>query len=266
VAFFRACPAPGADTLIGNGNATTSPLVTIELVDCVARGEADFLRAPDLQPIRLVWDNGLLVTTERLLSAGGGQRSPQPGQSRRIDLRHLTAVVRGGLCLTSSNRLAPHQLTTEIHCADSILKVASAVPLIEQVGVEGKEYLRRQIVWNGDRNFYEDCDVFWMVRNVDPEVSPQSMSFDAWQAHWGPEQENLPSPGGVDWQKPADADRVVHSHLPEDYALAESTEADRNPAIGAAADGRNASFQADRLPPLPALPTAEGPAGADQPD
>ena len=54
------------------------PAAAIELVDCIARGEATFLRVEDLQPVRLFWNNGLLATSERLLVAVGGARSHRP--------------------------------------------------------------------------------------------------------------------------------------------------------------------------------------------
>ena len=86
VAFFRARSAPDADAAIG-GVAAATPLATIELTDCIARGEADFLHVEDLQPVHLTWDNGLLLTTERLLAAEGGQAAPKLDEMLRIELR-----------------------------------------------------------------------------------------------------------------------------------------------------------------------------------
>ncbi|KKL51087.1 hypothetical protein LCGC14_2299020, partial [marine sediment metagenome] len=48
--------------------AVITPSATIDLVDSVARGEAMFLQVKDLQPVNLIWENGLLVTAERLLA------------------------------------------------------------------------------------------------------------------------------------------------------------------------------------------------------
>ncbi len=115
VAFVRARPSPDAATAVDSAPAAT-PLATIELADCVARGEAVFLRVEDLQPVYLLWDNGLLATTDRLLSVGGGQAAPKPDEMVRLELRHLTAAVRGGLCRLSNSSANPYQLTVQFAC------------------------------------------------------------------------------------------------------------------------------------------------------
>ena len=83
VAFVRTRAAPGADTVLDDGTAAPIPPATIKLVDCTAVGEAVFLRAEDLQPVHLSWNNGLLATTERLLSAGGGRGRRKPARRSR---------------------------------------------------------------------------------------------------------------------------------------------------------------------------------------
>ena len=101
-----------------------TPLATIELTDCVARGEAVFLSVEDLQPVYLLWDNGLLATTDQLLTVGGGQAAPKPDEMLRLELRHLTAAVRGGLCRLSATPANPYQLTVQFVCTDDIILTA----------------------------------------------------------------------------------------------------------------------------------------------
>ena len=165
VAFVRARPAPDADAAVDSSPAAT-PLATIELTDCIARGEAVFLSVEDLQPVYLLWDNGLLATSEQLLTAGGGQVAPKPDEMLRLELRHLTAAVRGGLCRLSATSANPYQLTVQFVCSDDIILTAPGAPLIEQEGTASVEKSRQRFVWNGDRNYYQDVDVFWMVRNA----------------------------------------------------------------------------------------------------
>ncbi len=192
VAFIRARPAPDAGMSVDGAPAAT-PLASIELVDSVARGEANFLDVEELQPVHLLWDNGLLVTTDTLLTAGGGQMAPKPDETLRLELRRLTAVVRGGLCRLNSTPSNPYQLTVQFVCSDDIFIAAPGVPLVEQDGISDLDQARQRLVWNGDGDYYQDVDVFWMVRNVDPEVAPEAMSFDAWKTYWGPSRENQPS-------------------------------------------------------------------------
>jgi serine/threonine-protein kinase len=254
VAFFRSKAVPGAGLVAGEQSLAAIPPATIDLVDCIARGEAVFLCAADLQPVHLIWENGLLVTSEELLWACGSQEVPQPGEMLQIDLRHLTAVVHGGFCRMTQTVAAPHQLDTQIYCADSILMAAPGAPLIEQEGVNNLEDLRQQIAWNGDRNFYENFDVFWSVRNLDQETLCKPMTFMDWQSYWGSEEESLPLANSVIWKKLPDASRALHTHVPADYAVADATEVRPNPA-------RDAGLQAERLPRQPPPLGAEEPQG-----
>jgi serine/threonine-protein kinase len=259
VAFFRVKSAPGSDAVIADSTAAATSAVTIELVDCIARGEAVLLRAEDLQPVRLTWENGFLATTECLLSAVGDSQSPRPTESLQVDLRHVTAAIRGGLCRITTTRTTPHSLPVQLSCADSILLGAGS-PLLEQNSDGDVDDCRQRITWNGDRNCYDGFDVFWSIRRPDPESPPDQMMFDAWKTHWGPSHETLPQVGKLEWRKLPDFDRPVHRSVPADYALNEASS--NNPALGTASDARNIGFQADRLPVVPpdAAPAAEKPA------
>jgi hypothetical protein len=252
VAFFRIKPAPGSGGTMADPKLKAVPLAEIKLLDCVVRGEAEFIKAEGLQPLRLAWNNGLLVTTERFLSAAGSQESPKAGEKLEIDLRNVTVVSLAGLCrLTVDGHLAPHQLTTEIHCADSIIMLGEDAALIEQEGDREVEDFRQQLRWSGDRVFYETIDDYWRISNTDPEPIIESMTFDDWQRHWGLEDENLPSHNKVVWQKLPVGSGPLHARVPNDYLLAKSTQDKPNPASGAASDGQDAGFRADQLPQLP---------------
>ena len=213
VAFVRAKPAPDADVAVDSSPAAT-PLATIELTDCVARGEAVFLCVEDLQPVYLLWENGLLATTEQLLTAGGGQAAPKSDEMLRLELRHVTAAVRGGLCRLSATPANPYQLTVQFACTDNIIMTARGAPLVEQEGTASLEKSRQQFVWKGDRNYYQDVDVFWMVRNMDSRIAPDVMNFDDWKTHWGPSRENQPSREPLAWRRAPNADRPLHAQTP----------------------------------------------------
>jgi len=249
VVFFLAKPAPAAELAMGNGHAAATPVTTIELADCIVRGKADLLRSTDLQPIHLDWENGLLVTNKRLLSSTGGKQAPPRAIRFKVDLRHLTAVLHGGLCRLSESEAAPHQLAVDINCADSILVGQSGAALIEQSGIGGESEFRQRIGWFGDRNFYEHFDQFWSIIGIDRTALSAPMDFDGWQTYWGSEDENLPLCDAVQWRQPPEVGRLMSVHVPADYVLDDSSS--DNPAIGAASDGRDAGVQFDRLPEAP---------------
>ena len=243
VAFLRARSAPDLDVSMG-GTAAATPLVTLELTDCVARGEADFLRVEDLQPVHLRWNNGLLLTTERFLVVDGSQAAPKLDEMLRIELQNVTANMRGGLCRLTSAAVSPHQLTVQCVSSDSILRTPPGVPLIVQEGAAEVENFRQRFVWNGNRNFYEDVDVFWTVRNNrDPDAIPNVMDFEDWKTYWGPSREEHPSTEPLYWKYSLHADQPLHAQGPADYTL-------EDPTFGDASAGAP-GCRGDRLPPLP---------------
>lgn len=250
VAFFRARSAPDADVAVDDVPSAT-PLATLELIDCIARGEADFLRVEGLQPVHLTWDNGLLLTTERLLSAGGSQATPKLDELLRIELRHVTAAVRGGFCRLTGTSSNPHQLPVQFVSTNGITIGLPGTPLIEQEGAASVETFRQRFLWNGDRNFYQDVDVFWTVRGLDIETPPDVMGFDAWKAYWGPSRESQASVERLMWKKLPDANRPLHSQGPGDYTL-------EDPTFDDASAGAPGCWNS-RLPPLPPDAAAQRP-------
>ena len=242
VAFFRARSATDSNATI-DGIPAATPLATIDLTDCVARGEADFLRAEDLQPVHLQWDNGLLATSQRLLAVGGSPTSSKLDEMVRVELRHVTAAVMGGLCRLTNTVSSPYQLTVQFACNNCILIGSTGTPLIEQEGGIGVESFRQRFLWNGDRVYYQNFDVFWTIRGQDIDVPPDVMTFDAWKTYWGPSRENQPSIERLFWKKTPEAGRPLHSMEPGDYTL-------EDPTFGDATAGAP-GCQAIRLPSAP---------------
>ncbi|MEN6457333.1 MAG: serine/threonine-protein kinase [Thermoguttaceae bacterium] len=241
-AMIRARPAPEAD-VAAEGVPAATPLATIELADCVARGEAAFLCVEDLQPVYLLWDNGLVATSDPFLIAGGGSVAPKPDGMLRLELRHVTAAVHGGLCRLGGPTANPYQLTVQFVCTDDIIFTSLGVPLIEQESTVSAEKSRERVLWNGDRNYYQNVDVFWQVRNADSEIVPDGMTFDAWKAFWGPSRESRASQEPLRWKRDPDSDRPLHDRTPADYALEDRA------FVGAEAGPPGC--RADRLPPAP---------------
>ena len=120
--------------------------------------------------------------------------------------------------------------------------------LIEQEVVGPLENARRQIVWNGDRNFYQNTNIFWTIHSLSAEPSSDTLSFEGWQTYWGPSRENQPYSGRIEWNNLPDPDRPLHTQILADYILDEL--AIDNPALGAASDGHNVGMEVENLPPF----------------
>jgi serine/threonine protein kinase len=239
VAFFRLVSSARIDMAAADEPAEngTLPEAHIRLQDCLARGEAVFLRVEDPQPIDLVWHNGLLVTTERFLVADGDERTPAPDETIQIELEHLTAVVRSGLCQFVHTKFTPRQLDTHFDCSASIF-VARNAPLIEQVGILDFEQSRGQIQWKGEPNFYQGFTYFQVIRPFDPIIEPEELPLDSLEQ--------------VIWKALPEAGRPVHSTTPNDYALRGTSVT--NPARSATDEDPDAGFITEDLPELPPEP------------
>ncbi len=243
VAFFRTKRSPAANLTL-DYDATVTPPATLEFVDCMARGEAALLRNQGAQPVHVDWDNGLLILSDPLLVAGGGDAPEHAGVLLQVDLRHMTIVAPRGLCVI---RETPFPLNAHLRCIDSIVVGSPGVPLIEQVGTGAVEDIQRMLLFNGDRNFYEDIDVFWVVRTPGQEEPLVSMTFDQWQTYWGAENENLPEVNRAEFSRQVAKDLPLNSHEAADYLLPQG-DTGENAALRAASDGGDAGFRADRLP------------------
>ncbi len=220
VAFFRLQAAPGSELLIdGEPGETTGP-VEIELVDSVARGEADLLRVEDLRPVRLDWTNGFLVTPGRLLVAHGGERAPPADDSIEVNLRRVTAVVDAGLCRFHKGEFAPHRLPAIVSCVDSLVLLEPAGSLIDQVGPTAIEPSEGRFSWVGENNVYQGFADFWTVRPLDPAAPAQTWDFDAWRDHWNETTSRL---GRIDPDELPSPDRPCHALQPTDYPSVQGT-------------------------------------------
>jgi hypothetical protein len=245
VAFFDIKAPPGSAAMEMGVSAPMEPTVMIQLDNSVARGEATLLRALEQQPVSLTWANGLLATSERLLWAAGGSMLSRQG-TITIDLRHVTAMVRGGLCLITNEEGSRPLLHTDIRCTDSILLAAHDSALVEQSGVNSADEFQEQLFWSGKRYFYSGFETFWRISTIGSQQQPMEQQFEQWQEHWQEVPDNREMWSQVTWQHLPDM-RPFHSHVPDDYLLAE----ENNKALNNAGDGVDAGMKVQSLPPTP---------------
>jgi hypothetical protein len=245
VAVFRLRAPPGSGMGLGDAAPSAERRVRLSLSDCVVRGQSVLLRMEDPLATDLVWENGLLVTNQLMLRADGGDKAPQPDEEVRVELKHVTAVVRGGLCRWIDSSFAPHQLPARITSARCVFLGSGPAPLVLQETVVPPDAAPSRITWRGQRNCYSMFDHFWMVSPVDAPGEPKTWSLDDWLSGYGPEAEIEPSTGPLSWLTLPVSDRPVHEHTPADYVIFESaswTEAE---------DGGGVGFQQESLPDLP---------------
>ncbi len=249
VAFFDVTAIPGSDVMPMDPSVvkslTVDDDVVIELENCIVRGEATLLRADEMQSTKLRWNNGLLVTSERLLSVAGGPNLPRRAASVNADLRHLTAIVHGGLALMWGSEDAPHQLSTVLQTTDCIFSGSPAAPLVEQKGIDRIEDLRSRLQWHGEHNAYDRFEVFWKLTSTAGADEVKQDGFLAWKAFWGALGEHAATRDSIAWTKAADPEVPSHGQTPDNYKLA-----DDSGGRGGGTDGLDIGCLLDELPKL----------------
>lgn len=223
VSFLRLRGSPASSTLMEpTMTAMGEPQSTVRLRHCVVRGEAVFLRQEDLQPINLNWENGLLATTESMIVVNGGtQGMSRPTGQVRVDLRHVTANLGGGLLRALGSMSAPLLLRTEFNCTECIFVSGTSSPFVEQTSTEAAITQRQRLSWTGDGNTFDGFQTFWRISSIGLTEQPAMMSFSEWRDYWKQQQQRELNPqvGAVGWKRPLPITRATNSHLPSDYLL-----------------------------------------------
>ncbi|MDH3717505.1 MAG: serine/threonine protein kinase [Planctomycetota bacterium] len=248
VSFFHIKAPPRRVRTIRVEDQTSSARLHLDLRDCVARGEATFLRGTALDTVQLQWENGLVAISETFVDLEGQTAGPPALTRLEIDLKHVTCLSRNGFCRMVSREDQRHLPVVRVDCADSILMTTDAA-LFQQTGVQTDEEFKQHVLWNADHNFYENISSFWRIDSGEsPEV--YDMDWSTWQGYWGPGRERLDRPLPVLWKSTADAERPLHEHFLDAYLLDESK---ANPARAAATDGMSdVGMLAAQLPSPPA--------------
>ena len=250
VAFFDIKAPPGTGSIAMDPTVMEEQIVTINLQHCLARGEAAFMRDNELQAVRLNWDNGLLATSEQLLMAAGGPAQPRQLGHVQLNLRHVTAMIHGGLALLTNREDAPYQLLTEINCDDSIFVTTARAALVEQRGADRVDEYATRLQWSGDHDFFDGFDVFWRILNTANETASKQLRFEGWQNLWRKQSRwQVAGKSAVRWRGLPGAERAFSTHTPSDYAL--ESDGANNPVLGGASDGLDAGCVARQLPMLP---------------
>ena len=250
VAVIEVRASPGGDSSVMSDEPHEARPVSIRLQDCIVRGEAQFIRCRDLQPVSLSWQNGLLATTERLVSVEGNQMAPRHNGRIEFDFRHLTAACRRGLILTSSSVDAPYQLHLDVQCTDCVLLLEPGEPMIEQIGVDRVAGLRKRVSVDFDKVFTDGATIFMKIRGMTAQGVPEDLTLPTIAPFF---QNSIPEMGRVAWERYPPRDRPTHKHVPTDYRLQDDPKID-NPARRGATDGRDAGIEILALPALPATP------------
>lgn len=191
------------------------PSINVNLTSCVARGEATFLLANEERPLKLFWDQGLLVTPQRLLDAGGSMLPKPSDQDKfQIQLRHVTAVVPAGLVRQERRSGAPSQQRLEVSCDNSLLAVDENNFWFDFRGLNSRDDIKLE--FDGERNLYPSGKQRRFLRLETASGSVEAIeSIRSWN------RASDRADGKATWlrQPPRFTAKPAHQHGLEDYRL-----------------------------------------------
>ncbi|HET6878986.1 MAG TPA: serine/threonine-protein kinase [Pirellulales bacterium] len=185
VAFFRMGTGSGPGPMVIMPKSMLPlPPVHISLNNCVARGEADLLVDRDLTPVVFKCVNGLLAVSERLLAAGEGAAMPDEGVRVRIELDHVTALLRQGLCRIAASEAAPGMPEVDVRLTDSIVLSDSPDPaLVEHVATTASSSLKPVFHWEAVDSVYFGFPTFWKIGLMSSRPVERK-TFSEWTEFW----------------------------------------------------------------------------------
>ena len=251
--FFSVKTAPRRESGMMADSPTMDSRVSIELRNCIVRGDGAMLSGDALATVSLQWENGLLATSQSLLEMAGADQAIPATAQLQIDLQHVTARMRRGMCRIVTREDQHYLPQVRINCTDCIL-LTDGAPLIDQRGDESVEEQQKALLWKGNRNFYEGIEVFWQIDGP-RTAGPTQINWTAWRDHWGAGRETTERSASVAFAQLPDRQSPASAHSPADYLLDESEQ--YNPALGTATDGTSdVGLKAELLPVPPASTSA----------
>lgn len=201
VAFFTVGGGAAAEPMVRMPSGMLPlPPVQITLTNCLARGEADLLADRDLKAVDFSCVNGLVAVSERLLVAGEGASMPQEGVRVRVELSHVTALVRQGLCRIASSEAAPAMPEVDVRLSDSVVLSDGADPaLVEHVSNSTASGLQSVFHWEAVKTAYRGFRIFWKIGAPGASRELDAKTYRDWTELWPAEKNATAAP--LAWQR-----------------------------------------------------------------
>ena len=234
-----------SDAMTMEPTAAMGSGTTIVLDRTIVRGEAMMISLSEDVPLKLRWNQGLLVTPRRLLETTGSSTNPKWYEQISLTLDNVTAACGQGLFQMKRRPAASYQfgvVTTVSRC----ILVTSDSPLYEFVGVSEVDDSHLQC--DGQFNRYPEPDVTFLSIRPSPSGQATTYDFNA-RYRWSEESDAQP---GVTWRAAPSLDRPAHEQTKDDFLLGTSVPLD-------------AGFDPGLLPTIEAAPESEDDDSLDDP-
>ncbi|WP_164103018.1 serine/threonine-protein kinase [Candidatus Laterigemmans baculatus] len=235
----------------GTAASSSPPLVAIQLSDVIVRGQMSMLSLDAAALVQLVWDNGLLAVSQRMIESAGALTHAPAGAAVRMTLRmsNVTASPSEGLVAVRLSPELPEPVVVDRLAQSCVFTLSSDAPLVEMNGLSDVTAIDRRVILRGKDNHYDSADgrtnVIVLATSLDSGRLVYGVSdlLAADKPYWTQEE----SPQGIVlWDGPMPVEIPTHLHTPYDYLQQ-----------GVVRPG----FQLERLPELPLPSPSNGSSG-----
>lgn len=232
VSFLELAPPIGPEMMSNAAKSRPIGARAMELDRCLARGQASLLRGDEAVPFRLDWEQGLLLSSERVIDLPGARTMPIG--AGEVHLRRVTiANDRELLAVEIRPDVLPFPLDVHLECLQCVLACQANGPLVRFQGGEEISQATGLFRFTGRNNLYDNSPLFCVVQTATGQTQP--FFFDQIQENW---YNDSGSRHANPWSgSPPQGPR--HVQEPESYELGD---AQTNPPSG---------FDSTQLPAFP---------------
>jgi hypothetical protein len=216
VAFFSLQPRRTTDAMkMMEDDMRMIPAMGVNLNRCVARGDATFLMTTEESPLKVVWSQGLLVTTQRLVETEGSPLRPSEFGRLDIDLDHVTAIIPQGLYSMKRRPANAYQLKADIRCRNSLLQTNAEAPLFEFSDLTSVDDVK--LAYSGEGNLYPRTKGIFLRFHPSSRGEPTADFDQDPRPRWSTEERTQ---AGILWQQPTmEVKTPAYRQLPKNFLL-----------------------------------------------
>lgn len=221
----------------------------IRLSNCVARGEMFLVYDANATPFELTWNQGLFVSSQRMIEIKGDPLDTEPNVLVRLSLTNVTSVTEKGLVHVVSRDWNGKSTQLDLVCIGTILRTPSDVALIAHSINQPLGGQKDRLRFSGRDNVVSMDTMFWQRDYAGMEGTEligvtklltfdESDEFGEWFEH------PMDSLYRVRWKWPIDLfDKPAHESITADFEYDELTDDGPGP--------QSAGFSTSRVPRFP---------------
>ncbi len=230
--------------MVKKGAAGVQPLFEFRTVESFVAGGCDLIISRDNSPCSVDIQRSALALTGSLISEFGGEDAPLEDAELMLNLEHVTCLLGTGLLRMDSDKLPRFLLPVNVVARNNIFAAGAPQPLISMTGNTSPEDFRHLLRWEGDHNFYDRYETFWLIASQQVMGAESALRFEDWKRAIN-DADSGANNGGIVWRRPWS--ETLRSNAAE-ISVGDLSLARGSLAVSGATDGSDVGADLTRLP------------------